>query len=74
MPGNAEAQLTAEGIAATQSNNDIGRKMFLLRVLGTRVSFYFGDLTSLAVKVREGYATTTRSPVSLFTFHPFFIF
>eukprot|EP00026_Physarum_polycephalum_P020296 Phypoly_transcript_22783.p1 GENE.Phypoly_transcript_22783~~Phypoly_transcript_22783.p1 ORF type:complete len:189 (+),score=27.61 Phypoly_transcript_22783:34-567(+) len=70
---NAEAQLVAEGVAATQINIKAAKKsqlgsstltkpsqptkqiMLLIRVLGTEVTFYYGDLVKLATSVAEGY-------------------
>jgi len=55
---NAEAQLVAEGVAATQANLALGRKgrlMFLIRVLGIKFTFYYGILDDLANAVGEGF-------------------
>jgi len=50
----SEAQLMAEGIAATQENHQPGIPIFMLRFLGTRVTFYVAEFTEIAKVVANG--------------------
>jgi hypothetical protein len=58
----------AEGVAATQLNELIKGKtreiLFLLRVLGTKITFYFANFTKLAETVKQGYSSAEPFVVS----------
>jgi len=66
---NAEAQLMAEGVAAAQRNAKHKRPQnttFLIRALGTKLSFYYGDFTKLADVVKVGLSELQTHPIYKF--------
>jgi len=64
---NAEAQLLAEGIAAAQQNKDYSQ-MYMLRVVGQNVTFYYGDLKRISEIVKKGEETLEKTQVKRLLF------
>jgi len=64
---NSEAQLIAEGIAASQQNKNFS-KIYMLRVIGQSISFYYGDLQKLSHIVKKGEVATEKTVIKRFLF------